>query len=335
MFAQNFNLDNYKDWQEMLFLSGSVFIAEGLSAPLETAKVRLQAQKPTPMRSFLHRRELMTIARNVSQKEGWKGLYKGFKPSMDHQMFLQTTRFYIYYMSMNHIFKNKKHEFRYPDVIGSTILGTTVGTFFSQSSDVTRLRIQSEIGMEKEKQRMDPRVKMRKVLQYRKNTGSLLPGVGVNLLIQNMQALTEVLAFFSLRNTLIQKNFFESNYINNAIAVLAATGLGTLISAPLDLVYTQTVFKALNAKEPSATKCFTELLNQEGLRGMYKSYLPYFFRATVFNLTMVTLLELFCSSFKPEPVIENADGSISSISKVSWDDVTDFFDFDKKSSRRR
>jgi len=134
MFAQNFNLDNYKDWQEMLFLSGSVFIAEGLSAPLETAKVRLQAKKPTPMRSFLHRRELMTIAKKMSEKEGWKGLYKGFKPSMDHQMFLQTTRFYIYYMSMNHIFKNKKHEFHYPDVIVSTILGTTVGTFFSQSS---------------------------------------------------------------------------------------------------------------------------------------------------------------------------------------------------------
>jgi len=200
---------------------------------------------------------------------------------------------------------------------------------------VTRLRLQSEVGMEKEKQRMDPRVKMRKVLQYRKNTGSLLPGVGVNLLIQNVQALTEVLAFFSLRNTLIQRNFFESNYINNAIAVLAATGLGTVISAPLDLVYTQTVFKALNAKEPSAIRCLTELLNQEGLRGMYKSYLPYFFRATVFNLTMVTLLELFCSSFKPEPVTENADGTMSSITKVSWDDVTDFFDFDKKSSRRR
>lgn len=112
MFAQNFNLDNYKDWQEMLFLSGSVFIAEvifpdllslnrehqALSAPLEMAKVRLQAKKPTPIRSFLHRRELMVIAKNVGEKEGWKGLYKGFKPSLDHQMFLQTTRFYIYYM---------------------------------------------------------------------------------------------------------------------------------------------------------------------------------------------------------------------------------------------
>jgi len=31
MFAQNFNLDNYKDWQEMLFLSGSVFISEVIS----------------------------------------------------------------------------------------------------------------------------------------------------------------------------------------------------------------------------------------------------------------------------------------------------------------
>jgi len=48
----------------------------------------------------------------------------------------------------------------------------------------------------------------------------LLPGVGVNLLIHNIQALTEVLAFFSLRNALIKKNFIESNYVNNAIAVL-------------------------------------------------------------------------------------------------------------------
>jgi len=236
---------------------------------------------------------------------------------------------------MNGIFKNKNHEFRYRDVIVSTMLGTTVGTFFSQPSDVTRLRIQSEIGMEKEKQRMDPRVKMRKVLQYRKNTGSLLPGVGVNLLIHNIQALTEVLAFFSLRNALIKKNFIESNYVNNAIAVLAATGLGTIVSAPLDLVYTRTVFNALNAKEPSAIRCLKDLFEKEGLRGMYKSYLPYFFRATVFNLTMVTLLELFCSTFKPQTITESAESAANTISKVSWDGVTDFFDSENKKSSRR
>ncbi len=81
-----------------------------------------------------------------------------------------------------------------------------------------------------------------------------------------------------------------------------------------------------------------DLLEKEGFRGMYKSYLPYFFRATVFNLTMVTLLELFCSTFKPQTITESAEGAATSISKVSWDDVTDFFDFDKKSSsssRRR
>jgi len=307
MLPQRFDFDStHSHLEKIYYFLASAGLGEIISAPLERAKIQIQTKPQIYTKSFLGYREVDLTVREIAKSEGFLRLFYGLKGSLDKQMFFNCFRFYGYYYSLDYLFKNPDHEFRQIPALVSCILGTSLGTIATQTSDVVRIRMQTEsLGADNDKL-VGSRKKVSKLVEGNKGkSGILFSGLKANLLLQNVHAVSELFLFFKLKTWFDKWKIFRSNYTTNTVSIVLTNTLTTLLVAPLDAIHTQSVVRGIQGEASGIAASFKAVLKQDGgAKTFYRGYLPFFYKTVAMNLTIATFLQYYYDKFIREIMYE-------------------------------
>uniref|UniRef100_A0A3B4Z1T3 Dicarboxylate carrier UCP2 n=1 Tax=Stegastes partitus TaxID=144197 RepID=A0A3B4Z1T3_9TELE len=263
-------------------------IADLLTFPLDTAKVRLQIQgevrasaAPGKSPAVTYRGVFGTITTMV-RTEGPRSLYSGLVAGLQRQMSFASVRIGLYDSVKQFYTKGSDHV-----GIGSRLLaGCTTGAMavaFAQPTDVVKVRFQAQARSGEHARRYCGTIDAYKTIAKEEGVRGLWKGSSD----YKMQVYLKNDLFISN-----DKSFYALTY-NLPCHFVSAFGAGlctTVIASPVDVVKTR-YMNSPPGQYSSVLKCAAAMMTQEGPLAFYKGFMPSFLRLGSWNVVMFVTYE--------------------------------------------
>ncbi|XP_059087954.1 kidney mitochondrial carrier protein 1-like [Tigriopus californicus] len=281
------------------FLFGGVAscMAEAVTYPIDTAKTRLQLQGQTIDRRYQHRlyTGLFNCWKRIVQEEGVARLYHGLSPALLRQAVYGTAKYGLYYSIKDWIPGEESNVKN----VACAIMAGGVSSAIANPTDVLKVRMQSQIALVKG----SSLVEGFRDIYFKEGLKGLWRGMvptaqraavvaGVQLPVYDFAKL------FFLRNGLLD-NDSSNHLISSFCAGLAAC----LVSSPVDVIRTR--FMSQRCYETkiykSSFQCGFMTVKNEGLRALYKGFVPAFMRMGPWNIIFFLVYEQLTRSFTQPP----------------------------------
>ncbi|KAF7237900.1 Mitochondrial uncoupling protein 2 [Varanus komodoensis] len=266
-------------------------IADLLTFPLDTAKVRLQIQgeakravtaKPTNYKGVFG--TMATMVRN----EGPRSLYNGLVAGLQRQMSFASVRIGLYDSVKQFYTKGSEHA-----GIGSRLLaGCTTGAMavaVAQPTDVVKVRFQAQARMEGSR-RYQGTLDAYKTIAREEGLRGLWKGTSPNITRNALVNCTELVTYDLIKDTLLTYNLMTDNLPCHFTSAFGAGFCTTVIASPVDVVKTRYMNSA-PGQYGSAVKCALAMLRKEGPLAFYKGFTPSFLRLGSWNVVMFVTYE--------------------------------------------
>mmetsp|Transcript_19948 Transcript_19948/g.60300 ORF Transcript_19948/g.60300 Transcript_19948/m.60300 type:complete len:306 (+) Transcript_19948:346-1263(+) len=273
-----------------LFLSGAsaACIAEGLTLPLDTAKVRLQLQTKVLSSDGLgprhskpkYRGPFQTVVKIISE-EGFHAPFKGLVPGL-HRQFLFTGVRLGMYEPVKRLLGGEGHGTETLAVkLGAAVLTSAAGISIAQPSDVVKVRFQahSDLTARPYHGSLDA---YRRILRDEGLLAGLYRGYFPNLIRNICISSTEIVSYDLAKHKLLDMGFQDGLPVHLSSAVCAGLA-ATVIGSPADVVGTRIM--VLTTRPALASFCL-QILRNEGISAFYKGFIPNFARLASFNITL-------------------------------------------------
>ncbi|XP_063162064.1 dicarboxylate carrier SLC25A8-like [Candoia aspera] len=266
-------------------------IADLITFPLDTAKVRLQIQgEKTPCvspKAVEYRGVFGTMATMV-RNEGPKSLYSGLVAGLQRQMSFASVRIGLY-DSVKHFYtKGSEHV-----GVGSRLLaGCTTGAMavmVAQPTDVVKVRFQAQVrtgGGRRYQGTLDAYKTIAKEEGLRGLWKGTFPNVSRNAIVN----CAELVTYDLIKDTLLKYRLMTDNIPCHFLSAFGAGFCTTIIASPVDVVKTRYMNSAPN-QYGSALICALVMLRAEGPLAFYKGFTPSFLRLGSWNVVMFVTYE--------------------------------------------
>ncbi|KAK3387626.1 mitochondrial carrier domain-containing protein [Podospora didyma] len=252
-------------------------MAACVTHPLDLVKVRLQMRTGDMPKSmsgtFVH----------IVKHGGVRGLYKGLSASLLRQLTYSTTRFGIYeelkqrHEATQELNNNGiKKAPSLPVLIAMASASGFVGGIAGNAADVLNVRMQHDAALPRAERRnyahaFDGLVRMVRT----EGVGSMFRGVWPNSLRAAAMTASQLASYDVFKRTLIQQTPMEDNLATHFTASFLAGVVAATVTSPIDVIKTRVMS---GTGKSSIPKLLGDIYAAEGLRWMFKGWVPSFLR---------------------------------------------------------
>ncbi|KAJ6664801.1 hypothetical protein lerEdw1_005773 [Lerista edwardsae] len=266
-------------------------IADLITFPLDTAKVRLQIQGERKLavaaKAAQYRGVFGTMATMV-KNEGPSSLYSGLVAGLQRQMSFASVRIGLYDSVKQFYTKGSEHA-----GIGSRLLaGCTTGAMavaVAQPTDVVKVRFQAQARAEAGR-RYQGTLDAYKTIAREEGIRGLWKGTSPNITRNALVNCTELVTYDLIKDTLLKYNLMTDNLPCHFTSAFGAGFCTTVIASPVDVVKTRYMNSA-PGQYRSAVNCALTMLRKEGPLAFYKGFTPSFLRLGSWNVVMFVTYE--------------------------------------------
>ncbi|XP_070834901.1 mitochondrial brown fat uncoupling protein 1 isoform X1 [Chaetodon auriga] len=240
---------------KMASAGAAACIADIVTFPLDTAKVRLQIQGEAKAVGGIRYRGVFGTISTMVRTEGPRSLYNGLVAGLQRQLCFASIRIGLYDNVKNFYTGGKDN----PGVLVRILAGCTTGAMavsFAQPTDVVKVRFQAQTNLDG---------------VARRYSGT-------------MQAYKHIFQNEGIRG------LWKDNLPCHFVSAFGAGFVTTVIASPVDVVKTR-YMNSPPGQYKSAINCAWTMLTKEGPTAFYKGFVPSFLRLGSWNVVMFVSFE--------------------------------------------
>ncbi|KPP61083.1 mitochondrial uncoupling protein 2-like [Scleropages formosus] len=267
-------------------------IADLVTFPLDTAKVRLQIQgesKSTEKSSGVRYRGVFGTIATMVRVEGPRSLYSGLVAGLQRQMSFASVRIGLY-DSMKQFYTYGSEN---AGVASRLMAGCTTGAMavaFAQPTDVVKVRFQAQMRGTSETKRYNGTMDAYKTIAQDEGVRGLWKGCTPNIIRNAIVNCSELVTYDIIKELILKYDLMTDNLPCHFTAAFGAGFCTTIVASPVDVVKTR--FMNSSAGEyNSAINCAFTMLKKEGPAAFYKGFMPSFLRLGSWNIVMFVSYE--------------------------------------------
>lgn len=268
-----------------LFGGASAVGAVFFTHPFDLLKVHLQTSKKENL-------GLGRALRRVLQQQGLRGLYQGISGGAMREGTYSTVRFAVYhYLKDAAVEQNGGERISTLHNISLGLVGGAIGGAMGNPADIVNIRMQADSRVP-EAQRRNYKHAVDGLVRIRREEGvsALLRGVRPNVIRAMLLTTGQIAAYDVAKHMLLDSAQLDDNLQTHVLSSMFAGLVATTACAPADVVKTRMMNMQHNEYR-SATDCFVQVVRREGVRGLYKGWLPAYMRLGPQTLLTFVFLE--------------------------------------------
>lgn len=272
---------------QLLTAGTAACIADVITFPLDTVKVRLQVQGEAGAQAVMYNGVFKTVL-GVARDEGPKALYNGIVPGLQRQMAFSAIRIGGY-----ETVKQKYTQLTGAEsqlgLLGVRIAaGITTGTIAilsAQPTDVVKIRMQAELRKPGEKPRYSGVFHAYSTIFKQEGMKGMYKGTMPNICRNCIINVGETVVYDAVKDGLIQSGFFYDGIPCHFTAAVAAGFCATLLASPVDVIKTR-FMNSPDGKYRGAMDCAMQTAKNEGFLAFYKGFSASFTRLVAWNVCL-------------------------------------------------
>lgn len=281
-------------WELFVIGGGASVIAEALTMPLDTVKVRLQVQQ--------HRYKSLTSAgRSVLAEEGVLAFWQGLSPAILRQVFFASFRLSIFDWAMQRAAERRGSEHNvkpYERVFWSAVSGA-VGITIANPFDVLKVRFQNAI---RSGSGTKPSILGEAQFVYQaKGVMGFYQSLPPNLLRSVIMNVVELSTYSQSRSFFVSRGILSDGnmlyFVSSALAGLMAVAF----ASPFDVLKSRMMAGyEVNGKKMLYSSIFagmTSLYREKGFLGFYAGVNASFHRILWWNVSMFMMKESITNAY--------------------------------------
>lgn len=265
-------------------------IADLVTFPLDTAKVRLQiqgeAEKGASAKKY--RGVFGTIATMV-RTEGPRSLYNGLVAGLQRQMSFASVRIGLY-DSMKQFYTRGTDS---AGIVTRLMAGCTTGAMavaFAQPTDVVKVRFQAQVRLADGVRRYNGTLDAYKTIARDEGVRGLWKGCMPNITRNAIVNCAELVTYDLIKEVILKYDIMTDNLPCHFTAAFSAGFCTTIVASPVDVVKTR-YMNSHSGQYNSAINCALNMLRHEGPTAFYKGFMPSFLRLGSWNIVMFVTYE--------------------------------------------
>lgn len=267
-------------------------VADLVTFPLDTAKVRLQIQGESKAisRSKRYKGVFGTIF-TIVRSEGPRSLYSGLVAGLHRQMSFASVRIGLY-DSMKQFYTRGSGDVG----IGTRILaGSTTGAMavaFAQPTDVVKVRFQAQVRLPDSGavKRYNGTIDAYRTIARDEGFKGLWKGCLPNITRNAIVNCSELVTYDIIKELILKYKLMTDNMPCHFTAAFAAGFCTTIVASPVDVVKTR-YMNSVPGQYSGAINCALTMFLKEGPTAFYKGFMPSFLRLGSWNIVMFVSYE--------------------------------------------
>ncbi|XP_048855705.1 mitochondrial brown fat uncoupling protein 1 [Brienomyrus brachyistius] len=267
-------------------------IADLVTFPLDTAKVRLQIQGEKAAagvaKDIRYRGVFGTIGTMV-RTEGPRSLYNGLVAGLHRQMAFASIRI-GFYDSVKLLYTGGRDN---PGVGIRILAGCTTGAMavsIAQPTDVVKVRFQAQLNLQGVDRRYSGALKAYGKIFREEGLRGLWKGTLPNITRNALVNCTELVTYDIIKEAILNHKLLSDNLPCHFVSAFGAGFCTTVIASPVDVVKTR-YMNSPPGQYTSAINCAWTMLTKEGPTAFYKGFVPSFLRLGSWNIVMFVSFE--------------------------------------------
>ncbi|KAB5543305.1 hypothetical protein PHYPO_G00077520 [Pangasianodon hypophthalmus] len=267
-------------------------IADLVTFPLDTAKVRLQIQgesKPAEGTAGVKYRGVFGTITTMVRMEGPRSLYNGLVAGLQRQMSFASVRIGLY-DSMKQFYTRGSENV---GIVSRLLAGCTTGAMavaFAQPTDVVKVRFQAQMRLADGAKRYNGTMDAYKTIARDEGIKGLWKGCIPNITRNAIVNCAELVTYDIIKELILKYNLMTDNLPCHFTAAFGAGFCTTIVASPVDVVKTRFMNSAAG-QYSSAINCALTMLTKEGPTAFYKGFMPSFLRLGSWNIVMFVSYE--------------------------------------------
>ncbi|KAM8853748.1 dicarboxylate carrier UCP2-like [Synchiropus picturatus] len=269
-------------------------VADLVTFPLDTAKVRLQIQgesRPTGDGHRMKYRGVFGTIFTMWKTEGPRSLYSGLVAGLQRQMSFASVRIGLYDTMKQFYTRGSDNA-----GIGARLLaGCTTGAMavsFAQPTDVVKVRFQAQVRLPESEsvKRYNSTMDAYKTIARDEGVRGLWKGCLPNITRNAIVNCAELVTYDIIKELILKYDLMTDNMPCHFTAAFAAGFCTTIVASPVDVVKTR-YMNSSPGQYTSASNCAFTMLVKEGPMAFYKGFIPSFLRLGSWNIVMFVSFE--------------------------------------------
>lgn len=240
---------------------------------------------------------------HVIKNNGFLGLYSGLSASLLRQITYSTTRFGVY-EELKAYYTTPTSTPSLPVLLAIATTSGFLGGFAGNPADVLNVRMQHDAALpladrRNYKNAVDGLIRMTREEGWK----SLFRGVWPNSMRAVLMTASQLASYDSFKQLLIQHTPLSDNLTTHFSASLMAGFVATTICSPVDVIKTR-VMSSTESK--SLGKLLKDVYRAEGVRWMFRGWVPSFIRLGPQTIATFVFLEQHKKIYRKYKGLEDA-----------------------------
>jgi len=272
---------------QLLTAGTAACIADLITFPLDTVKVRLQVQGEAGVQAVMYNGVMRTVL-GIARDEGPKALYNGIVPGLQRQMAFSAIRIGAYEPVKQKYIQMSGAESTLGLLAVRIAAGVTTGTIAilsAQPTDVVKIRMQAELRKAGEKPRYKGVFHAYATVYKLEGMKGLYKGTLPNIARNCIINVGETVVYDAAKDGLISSGYFVDGIPCHFSAAVTAGFCATLLASPVDVIKTR-FMNSPQGRYRGAFACALETAKNEGFLAFYKGFTASFTRLVAWNVCL-------------------------------------------------
>ncbi|XP_019717649.1 mitochondrial brown fat uncoupling protein 1 [Hippocampus comes] len=278
---------------KMASAGAAACIADIVTFPLDTAKVRLQIQGEKKVaaaeaKAIRYRGVFGTISTMI-RTEGPRSLYNGLVAGLQRQLCFASVRIGLYDNVRDFYTGGAENA----GVLMRILAGCTTGAMavsFAQPTDVVKVRFQAQMNLDGVARRYSGTMQAYRHIFRNEGLRGLWKGTLPNITRNALVNCTELVTYDLIKEAILRHRLMSDNLPCHFVSAFGAGFVTTVIASPVDVVKTR-YMNSPPGQYRSAINCAWTMLTKEGPTAFYKGFVPSFLRLGSWNIVMFVSFE--------------------------------------------
>jgi len=276
---------------KMASAGAAACIADIVTFPLDTAKVRLQIQgeKSVEAAKNIRYRGVFGTISTMIRTEGPRSLYNGLVAGLQRQLCFASIRIGLY-DNVRDFYTGGKEN---PSILVRILAGCTTGAMavsFAQPTDVVKVRFQAQMNLDGVARRYNGTMQAYKLIFQNEGLRGLWKGTLPNITRNALVNCTELVTYDLIKEAILRHKLMSDNLPCHFVSAFGAGFVTTVIASPVDVVKTR-YMNSPPGQYKSAINCAWTMMTKEGPTAFYKGFVPSFLRLGSWNVVMFVSFE--------------------------------------------
>nr|ASM46961.1 uncoupling protein 1 [Hexaprotodon liberiensis] len=265
-------------------------VADVITFPLDTAKVRLQIQGECQTSSAIRYKGVLETITTLAKTEGPAKLYSGLPAGLQRQISFASLRIGLYDTVQEFFITEKDTTASLGSKVSAGLATGGFAVFIGQPTEVVKVRLQAQSHLHGPKPRYTGTYNAYRIIATTEGLTGLWKGTTPNLTRNVIINCTELVTYDLMKTALVRNKLLADDVPCHFVSAVIAGFCTTVLSSPVDVVKTRFV-NSPPGQYTSVPNCAMTMLTKEGPLAFFKGFVPSFLRLGSWNIIMFVCFE--------------------------------------------